>query len=174
MSVPVPSKTMPNSKYQSNKLKHFTCITRLVSYLNGHKLHLIKFESQEQRHVSNHNSRTPTYFLQLNSVLRGNQIRSQQTATTGRMQFPLPRVLISRAPGATKVMGSCTAHQLHGPPMLLRANELPQSLTGGTGTAERLGAAASPERSKAPCSQRLRPAPQRPGSPGFKAWASRA
>ena len=43
MSVPVPSKTMPNGKYQSNKLKHFTCITRLVSYLKGHKLHLIKF-----------------------------------------------------------------------------------------------------------------------------------
>lgn len=60
------------------------------------------------------------------SVLRGNQTRSQQTATTGRMQFPLPTVLISQAPGAPKVMGSCTAHQFHGPPVLLRANELLQ------------------------------------------------
>lgn len=34
------------------------------------------------------------------SVLRGNQTRSQQTATTGRMQFPLPTVLISQAPEA--------------------------------------------------------------------------
>lgn len=108
------------------------------------------------------------------SVLRGNQTRSQQTATTGRMQFPLPTVLISQAPGAPTVMGSCTAHQFHGPPVLLRANELLQPLTGGPGAAERFGAAAPPERSKAPCSQGRRPASQRPGSPGFKAWDSPA
>lgn len=71
--------------------------------INGHKLHLIKFESQNRGMSQTTTVGLQTYFLQLNSVLRGNQIRSQQAATTGRMQF-LPRVLISRAPAATKVM----------------------------------------------------------------------
>lgn len=105
--------------------------------LNGHKLHLIKFEKSEQRHVSK-----PQQWDLSNLLPPAQQCLERKPdsfpASRHHRQDAVssPRVLISRAPAATKVMGSCTAHQ----PMALRCfqSQRAASITnGGTGAAER-------------------------------------
>lgn len=86
--------------------------------------------------------------------LRGNpgaqttQVRSSKPPPQAGSSFPSWGSSVSQAPGAAEVMGSCTAHQGYGSPMLLGAKELPRPLMGAPGAAERVGTA--PWRSKAP------------------------